>query len=698
MPRGGKSRHAKNHRARIEASPAPPDKTRRPRDRVLGAAAIVLLIAIACVAYFNAGHEELFFDSAANDFIKNPQTMDLGAAFRRVWQAPLAADSPLAHLTFSLNCAVNRALGWPPFKVLPFLIANVAVHAVNVCLVYFLLRALLVRVDPRRSNMIGLPLAAAIIFAVHPMHASSVAYIAQRRGLLAAMFYLLAVLAYLRIRPDSALAGGVRRWTVRRLALAASIPLCYWLGFLSKSMAVTLPLALLATELCLRAPDRPALRRYLRYLGPAMILCVLLGLAAMWAGGLFDPQSLSILPYGGRPLHSPWTHFLTETRVFAQYWKLLLLPLPAWMCIDHTIELSRNLLDKLALLALLLHLLLLGAGLAAALRGWTLAAIGIFWFYITLLPYAIVPEADLFVEYKTYLASVGLILIVAEVVRRIYPAAFVAGKLVVAAVVVVALLLATLSRNVIYQSQTNLWADAVAKYPNHPRPQNNLAAYLVENRQFDEAIAHCKQALKAAPDFVHAHVTLGQAYAGSGRLDEAIAEYREAVRLNPGFLPAHYNLGNALLKKKSYVEAITEYEAARSLDPHYLKAYIMCAQALYAQGRYDEAIMHLRSGIQEARPDEDRTELALARFNLANTLSLQDEDAAAIEEYHTVLALDPKYVKAYFGLGLIFERQGRPEEAMEAYLQALAIKPDYQDARQALNAVQANPNRLKDDG
>jgi tetratricopeptide (TPR) repeat protein len=689
------------------------------RRLVVQVAVVLLLAAVSCVAYINADHEKLLFDSV--DYVRSKDSANLGHSIRQLFVAPLRPDEQLTHLSFALNSAVNRALGLPPLDVTGFLVFNVLVHALNVCLVYALVRSLLAAVEPRHAPRIGIPLALALLFAVHPLHASSVAYIAQRRGAMATTFYLLAVLAYLRARlsttvltqrqaavrpnlsrddlipgrsPQTASAAG--RWSWRRIACAAAIPVCYWLSYRCKSVGLTLPLTLLLIEFCLRAPQAPAMRRYLPWLVGGLVLCGAGVLFFLRRLGLIDPETLGIRPYGPAGLHGAWVHFLTEARVFVHYGKLLFLPLPAWMCVDHSFALSAHLLDKLAVAALAFHSAILIMAIKAARRGWTLAAMGVFWFYATLLPYAVVPQADVFVEYKTYLPSVGVVLILADLVRRFGSYLPIAPRAAVTVALAAVLLAATLRRNLVYQSPLNFWTDAVQKCPNHPRPRQNLAATLIGLGRLDEAIANGAEAVRLAPNYVEARVTLGVALAQRGRVEEAITQYREALKVDANSVDAHYNLGNLFLQSNRCPEAIREYGMAQMLAPHRLEVYIMCSNALCDQGRFDEAIVELRQALEVVQADHDPALVVSVHFNLANTLARQENLQDAIAEYNAALNLDPQHYKAYYGLGLALERQGRISDAILAYSAALAIKPDLTEVRRAIEAVQQNPNRLKE--
>jgi tetratricopeptide (TPR) repeat protein len=631
-------------------------------------APITVLLAASCAAYLNAGHSELTFDDLASNVLRDAGSTGVVGSVRRLFAEPWSADEQFAKITFTLNCTLNRALDRDPLDGTLFLAVNVLLHAVNGCLVYLLVHRLIVMTRPSSPPPIILPLAAALLFAVHPLQAGSVAYIVQRRGILASLFYLLGLLAYLRFREagrarpvarrakdrrreEPGLAAGLR--TRQGLLWLVAIAVCYWLAIKSKSMAVTLPLALLTVESCLRAADPLVLRRYSSSLLVLVALCGLGGLAFLWSQGLYDPARFRILPHGPAQLHGPWAQLLTESRVFVHYWKLLILPLPNWMCVDHQFDVSRRLTDQFAFVAVALHGLVLASAWFAAKRGRTLAALGVFWFYVALLPYAVIPQTELFVEYKTYLPSVALAFLFAEAGLSWRNRLPILPGIVCAIILVTALMTATLRRNAVYCDPVSFYSDAVAKYPRHVRPRNNLADTLIKRGKFSEAAEQLRAGLEIAPNNVD----------------------------------ARYNLGNMLGNVGRYEEAIREYEAARDAAPGQIRTYIMWANALSRLERFTDIEPLLRTGLQASAPDEKPTELAKAHFNLGNELARQGRFEEAVTEYETAVFLDANHANAYYGMGVSLMRQGRTNDAAQAYSKALAINPNHPQAREALSVM-----------
>ncbi|UCD28343.1 MAG: tetratricopeptide repeat protein [Planctomycetota bacterium] len=607
----------------------------------------LFLATVALAAYLNADHEKFLFDSGEDHIIRTEHTEGPIKAIKYFWQGRLNPDAPFTYLTFAWNYSFNRAIGLDGFDSTAFLIINVLIHALNGWLVYLLVGAMFRQVEPDRPKPIWIPLVLATLFTVHPLQASSVAYIIQRRGALAATFYLLAVLCYLKVRRPaedqgrSASPGFASAWTWKGMVLTAVIPILYWLSVRSKNLGVTLPFALLAVEFCLRASDWRALKRYLMLMIPGFVLCTIGMFVFLWMRGLFDPRTFTIHYFGPSTTWGVWPHLLTEARVFVHYWKLLLLPLPRWCCIDHDFTLSKSLFDHYAIAAIAFHVLLLALVVVFARRRYILAALGILWFYIALIPYAALPQRELFVEYKTYLPSVGLVLILAEVLRYLRGrVSAVVPALVVAAWAAI-LLTTTIHRNVIYQNAVNLWSDAVEKYPRYHRPQYNLGYELAALGRSRDAIIHYQEAVKYKSDFSdRAHYNLAVALERTNQPLEALKHYREALRLNPNYLNACNNLGVLLAKMGKYEESIALFKRSIELAPNYINAYDNMGGALRGMGRINEAIEYYKKALQ-MDPN-----LYSAHCNLADTLMEKGEYDQAVVHYKEVLRIRPYFKRA----------------------------------------------------
>lgn len=627
----------------------------------------LLLFGLAGLCYLNADHEVFYFDG--KDVINH---LDSPAG---QWQAlmrrPLRPGGyPLTEVSYALNHQLNRALGLDPYDVSSYLAINILLHAVNGCLIFFLTRRLLRLIAPQGPPPYWIPLAVAVLFVVHPIAASSVAYIMQRRSTQALVFYLLAVWAYLRVRDPADFRRPWQRWL-----LAAGIVPLYWLAYQSKAMALTLPFALLAVEFILRAGQPKGLRRFVLILLPAGILTGLGLLIFLHNIGRFSFQEGFIVG-DSRVTWAVWGHFLTETRAFVHYWKLLLLPLPAWSTIDHDLAVSHQLTDHAAWLAVLLHLALFVVAVVAVVRGYKLIGLGVLWFYITLIPYIILPQTELLVEYKTYFPAVGLMWIVAEILWRLHSRVRTARLTGAVVLVALALMSTTIYRNRIYQSEENLWRDALAKSPTKARPYINLGSTQLQKGHYEEAIDFYRKALKIDPTHSGTHFNIGNALEQVGQPQEAIEHYRQAIEYNPANQLAYLNLARLLQQADQTPQAIYLLERGVRAVAHRDRSqmHLYLGTLLEERGQTDKAMEHYRLAF-EADPRQ-----IIALNNLGLLLSKSGRHEQAIAELQKALQLAPDSPILHNSLGEAYRRRGEPDRALTEYQAATRRQPDYFEA------------------
>ena len=232
--------------------------------------------------------------------------------------------------------------------------------------------------------------------------------------------------------------------------------------------------------------------------------------------------------------------------------------------------------------------------------------------------------------------------------------------------------------------------EAIQLKPDYVVAHNNLGAVLAKiPGRLDDAIAQYVEALRIDPGFAEAHNNLGNALVTRpGRLDDAIAEYTEALRLRPGYAEAHLNLGIALSRKPGRTdESIAQYREALELNPDHAETHFNLANALRGvPGRLDESIAQYDEAIR-LKPDypEGRTNLATLLVNLPGRL---DE---AIAQYREALRLRPESSVIHLDLGVaLLQVPGRAAEAQAQLEAALRIQPNMGSAKQLLEQVRAS--------
>jgi tetratricopeptide (TPR) repeat protein len=592
-------------RKRLKTKAAPraiephgPQKDLRPAQRwtpVLGAALILLMTAAAYVPAMRAG-----FVWDDNDYVTENPLLTAPDGFKRIW---FSLDSPsqyfpLVYTTFRIEHGL-----WG-FNPLGYHIVNIILHAINAVLVWMILR---------RLSVPGSWLAGAI-FALHPVNVESVAWITERKNVVSTLFYLLAILAWMRFTSKST----VRPWRYYGLAIGA-----HALALFAKTTACSLPVALV---LVLWLQEQKVDRRRWLQVTPFVAMGLAMGILSIWwehnrigtTGAEFAltyPQRVLI---ASRALWFYLGKLLWPAKLTFSY--------PRW-----TIDPANP-----AQYGWLVACLVAGATLYAYRkklgRGPVVAAV---WFAATLAP--VLGFVSLYTfrytfvaDHYQYIAGIGPIALAAALISRKWKTpAFESAVRLPATMVILAILGAlTWHQGKIYAGPETLWRDTLRKNPSSTLAHNNLGNILDRRGKYDEAIEHYRAALRSNPEFAEAHLNLGIALTDKGLLDQGIAEYYETIRLAPEFGAAYYNLGVALGKQGKIDEAIEAYSKAVYFDPEDAQAHNNLGVALVQVGRLDEAIYHYCEALKYL------PELENIHNNLAAALYFKGYYADAWREIH----------------------------------------------------------------
>jgi protein O-mannosyl-transferase len=565
----------------------------------LAAAALLLLPLVAYLPALAGGFvwdDDVYL--ADNVLLKAP------GGLQRIWLEP-AASPQYYPLVFSSFWVESRLWGfWPP----GYHAVNILLHALNAVLLWLLLR---------RLGVPGAWLAAAI-FALHPVHVESVAWVQERKNVLSGLFYLAAFLAFLRFAlPEPVTPAsppprlGRRSWYVLALLLGLA-------ALLSKTATCTLPAALV---LVLWWQRGRLLRRDVVTVLPLFGLAAGLGLVTVWV------ETHKVGARGPDWDLAPAERLLIAGRALWFYAGKLAWPLnltfiyPRWQ-VDASA--AGQYLFPLAALAVLAALALarkrLGSGpLVACLffAGTLMPTLGFFNVYFMLFSFV----ADHF----QYLASIGLIALAAALgaaAFRLLRLPRFAGPVAGGAVLVVLGVL-TWRQAQVYKDQERLWEDTLAKNPTCWLAHNNLGTVLRDRKRPREALPHFQAAIRLRPQYSLARYNLGTELQKQGRWEEAVGELRALLEIDPVYPQAHFAWGTALAGQGRFNEAAEQFTAELRLDPGCADAYFNLGSAHYRQQRLAEAVASYRQAV-ELKPRAVEYRLALAR-----TLEEQGDQEAA---------------------------------------------------------------------
>lgn len=629
-----------------------------------------LLLAVATMAYAPSLRGGFLWDDDQY-VVENPLLRTPGG-LARIWLEPRASPQyyPLVFTTFWVE---QRLWGDRP---LGYRAVNLLLHVANAGLLALVLRALGVRGAWW----------AAWIFALHPVHVETVAWITERKNLLSALFSLSALLAFLRYRgfgrsADAGVPGTAAAAcrTGNGLRYGAAVGLFVG-ALLSKTVAATLPAVLLA--ILWWKQGRLARRDGLELL-PFLLLGAVFGLFTAWL------EKVHVGAQGAEWALAWGERVLLAARVPFFYLGKLLWPVdlsfvyPRW---DLDAGSAGQYLYPLAWGVVFWILWRLrfrvGRGPLAGTLSF-LATLAPVLGFLDVFPMLFSYVADHF-QYPASAAPIALVAAgvgTAAIRFREGGAGAGAVRVAVAGGLLCALGLLTWGRAHVFESPEALWRDTLAKNPRAWLAHTNLGAALEAKGLREEAADRYREALRLKPDVPHAHNNLAALLAQEGRVREAEAQYRTAWGLNPNNYVASHELARLLAQQGRLGEAETFFGEAVRAKPDLVAARYDLALLLARTGRLGESIDHFRI-VLTLDPSHTDT-----RFNLAVSLEEAGRLAEAAAEYRAVLALAPAHVNALNNLGSYLGSTGDLVGATALFARGVAVRPG--DVRLRVNLGKA---------
>src|SRR5437867_2729468 len=572
---------------------------------------VPVLIALVTLAAFLPTLQNQFvnWDDHEN-LLDNPHYRGLGRAHLRwMWTTHMGHWIPLTWMTFGLDYLL---WGMNPVG---YHLTSLLLHVTNAVVFFFVVRRILTLALPspaERSHALAVSAGfAALVFAIHPLRVESVAWVTERRDVLSGLFYLVAILLYLR-----ACERGARGRGWYWLSVAAFV-----LALLSKSMVVNLPIVLLILDVYpLRRLggavgwwSAPARRVYVEKI-PFVLLAAAAAAIALMAQ-LSHNTMVSVVQLSGlgRLAVSAYglSFYLWKTVAPVNLSPLYELP-PTVNPWAPPFIVSYGVV--VAITAIVLAIRRRVPGLPAA---WVA-------YIVVLLPVLGIFQSgpQIAADRYTYLAGLGWAILAGAGLLSCWrssrrsktgtPATWLLAG--IAFCVVVGLGVLTWNQVQVWRDSEKLWSHAAGIDPRSPVGQYSWGLALAQEGKLTEAIEHYTTALRIKPDYADAHINLGIALAQQGKLAEASEHYQQALHLKPDSAEAHTNWGLALAQQGKLAEAIDHYRQALQIKPESAEVHIIWGTALAERGRLAEASEHYRQALQ-IQPDH-----AAAQSNLLNVL------------------------------------------------------------------------------
>lgn len=611
---------------------------------------IYLALATATILVYWQVHSFEFVNYDDTDYVKDNPIVQRGLSLENVrWALTTGHASnwhPVTWLSHMLDCSI--------FGVNPGAhhLTNLFFHVANALLLFGILK--------RVTGAIWRSAFVAALFALHPLHVESVAWVAERKDVLCAFFGLLAIEFYVA-------------WTRRpRTAAYVAMLVSFACSLLSKPMLVTLPFALLLLDFWPLARTRS--RSWTRLVVEKLPLFALAAAACVVAvasqktGGALG--SGADFPLGDRVSNALVSYVAYVAKTLFPVSLAALYPYPKEFPLWRTFG------------AALFLALATTLALSAAKRR-PYAAFGWLWFLGTLVPVVGLVQIgrQSMADRYAYVPLVGLFAIVAwgapELLAR-RPRAktelAAAGALGVGACAALAF-----AQVGTWRDSETMWRHAIEVTKDNATAHNNFGAALNDQRRFDEAEPQFEEALRVDPVYADAHNNLGVVRLRRGKLAEAESEFRAALPL----VEAHDNLGQVLEQEGKFDAALAEFEEAVRLAPDRPGAHVRLGRALGRKGDLAGAEAAFRAELHLA-PDS-----AEAHESLGVTVGLEGRLDEAIHEVSQALAEEPENAAWRFHLGRLLDMRGDPAAAAREFETALRLDPNLAPAREALDDLRS---------
>ena len=460
---------------------------------------------------------------------------------------------------------------------------SLQIHLTNTLLLFFILQYM--------TGALWRSAFVAALFALHPLHVESVAWVAERKDVLSTFFGMLALLSYCRYVKQPSLA----KYLLIVLFLS--------LGLMAKPMLVTLPFLLLLLDFWpLERLRFATVSRLVLEKIPLFVLSAVSSFVTYFVqqhGGAIT--SLEVLPLKIRIANALISYLSYIGKMIWPCGLAVFYPYPEWLLGQAVV--SGLLIFCFSVLAIL------------GLRRFPYLITGWLWYLGALVPVIGLVQvgSQSMADRYTYIPLIGLFIIVAWGIADIlmqYQIKRVALPILYG-MVLMFFMICTWFQVRHWQNSMTLFTHTLNVTHNNSPANYSLGYALAQQGKLDKAIVHYSRALQINPNYTKAHNGLGYALAQQGKLDKAIVHYSRALQINPNYTEAHNNLGSVLAQQGNVKGAFYHYYEALRINPNYDGAYFNLGKIFANQGKIGEAIMNYREAI---RINPDMTQ---ALYNLS---------------------------------------------------------------------------------
>lgn len=592
--------------------------------------------------------------------------------------------------------SVNYSLG--KFDPFTYRLFNVTFHTITGILVFFFWLYALSKINRSSffyTNRFALAFTSALLFLLHPVQTQTVSYVIQGQleGL-ATLFTMAILLCFLHLIDAKSKSAKVLYGTLLIILAALSTG--------TKEIAILSPLlALLMDWFFIAQGDVNSLKK--RWYYHALLFAVVWGLYLYFLKPTFFTNMFGLqmearnnignvlTEVPGQPI-KPLHYCISQFKVLLHY--IFMFVWPFSISVEYDWKLVAHFFAPDCILPLLV---LLGVALFVIQQlrkeKTSVTAFAILWFFIANAPRtSIVPSSELLADYKTYLASVGILFLLACLLVYCLQSFIEWAKTKIAfnymmmhyallVLLVIPFGCMTYQRNKVWRSPEEFWNNIIENAPGKARAYNNLGVALSEQGRMAESIPLYKKAIGMDKNYPDPWNNLAVAYSMTGKLDLAIDTLKQAIKIHQNYPEGYNNLASFLIQKKDYAMAEKMLRVAIYLRPHYGKAYFNLGKNYFEQGQTEQAFEAFKAACTIA--DLDNASGFTVYANIAMNLQKYDD---AIFAYSKLLELQPNSLDCALNLANAYFLGNKPQDAIPWFERIVKAAP--QEARAWYNMAE----------
>jgi tetratricopeptide (TPR) repeat protein len=535
-----------------------------------------------------------------------------------------------------------------------FIITNLIIHIINAVLVFFLILLLLKYINYKSRNRTNnladqnyfIAFFTSILFATHPINAESVAWISERKNLLYAMFYILSIISYIKYVHIN------KNWLY-----IVSI-LFFILSLLSKGLAVTLPLSLIALDILYQRKIF-TLKVIIEKI-PFLLLSVILGIIT------YHSQNNGVIKF-----NSPFTdRFAYASLAFFEYLYKLIFPinLSAFYPFPTSISFTYWIYFIILLASLFVFIKNINKIPSIITFAILFFIINII-FLIQLIPFGIAIIADRYI----YISSIGFFLLIS-----IFFVQYLNKKIFYGILILFILFCSysTFERTKVWNNSLAFWNEVIKNNSKEFIPQawNNRGTAKEKLGDLIGALEDLNKAIELKPDDADFYFNRGELEMLTGNLSASLIDLNVAIKINPNKIDAYYEKGEIMQLQGNYNEALNYYNYVLNNSPIYKEAYIKVGEIYEIQNDFNNALINYQKAVSIDPLYKD------AYYSLGNIYMKSKKFDLAVHNLNIAINIMPQFKEAYNLKGIIDYFMNNKLNALNDFSIAIKVDSAYSDA------------------